>query len=242
MTFGATISRKKALEAAEKAVDKTDELVERHNETIEEVARTRKGLQALDATLTKRMDAQLAMIQGCESTLGRHAKDITDGAARHNDHRTYLIALAKEQRSYVDSQDVALLRTVERFQQQGFVARLRWLFTGHVTAFAVAILLASAPLVAQEKPADAAKVVESPGPDLSAELLQARALIAALENRIKQLETAVQALARRVPAPDAKAVARTAREQYRKFCTDRGLKFDHIEIGGANTEARVVCQ
>lgn len=66
MSFEATISRKKALEAATKAVEQADLLTVKHNETIEEVGKIRKGLAGLTEHTTKRLDAQLEMIAGCE--------------------------------------------------------------------------------------------------------------------------------------------------------------------------------
>lgn len=135
MTFGATISRKKALDAATKAVDKADELTTRHNETIAEVGKIRSGLTGLQEHTTKRLDAQLRMIEACEKrTLAvAHAQSadvrLIEKRAAENHHHV-VKTLADEQRAYVDRADVRLARMIEAHQQMGFWARVNWIVTG----------------------------------------------------------------------------------------------------------------
>lgn len=147
MSFEATISRKKALDAATKAVDLANTLTQRHNETIEEVGRVRLGLQTIEAQGTKRLDAQRAMIEGVEKSIARLEKLIAEN------HHHVVKTLADEQRHYVDTQDKALRASIDNettasdryidavarcyltFVQMGFIARLRWLFTGNIPDF-----------------------------------------------------------------------------------------------------------
>lgn len=160
MSFEATIARKKALEAATKAVEQADLLTVKHNETIEEVGKIRKGLAGLTEHTTKRLDAQLEMIGACEKRAQAAAHEVSRvGNKLAEDVHAIRTTFANEQRHYVDSQDqrtkdiVADLLEEEiiarwqncdsldhkrrHFEGMGFVDRLRWLFTGHVPAIKV---------------------------------------------------------------------------------------------------------
>src|SRR5687768_8849385 len=78
MTFAATISRKKALDAAGQALEKANELTVKHNETIEEVGKIRNGLAGLQEHTEKRLNAQLEMIEGCETRGLATARVVSD--------------------------------------------------------------------------------------------------------------------------------------------------------------------
>lgn len=155
MSFEATIARKKALEAATKAVEQADLLTVKHNETIEEVGKIRKGLAGLTEHTTKRLDAQLEMIGACEKRAQAAAHEVSRvGNKLAEDVHAIRTTFANEQRYYVDTQDKAIERrfaaaidaeinaragNVQRlrnerrhFERMGLFARLRWLVTGHV--------------------------------------------------------------------------------------------------------------
>lgn len=135
MTFGATISRKKALAAATQAVDTANVLVDRHNETIEEVARVRQGLATAEGQLTKRLDAQRAMIEGCETTSLATAHELSRLEKLITEKHLAAIRAVDALGDYSNSQVVELASRQEAFEQMGFFARLRWLFTGQVWAW-----------------------------------------------------------------------------------------------------------
>lgn len=130
------VSRRTVTASAQLALDKVAECItainvqaDRNAElntklaaTAEQVAACESGLAALNASLTKQIDRVSVAV---------------------GDERTHRLKLAEEQRAYVDRRDgdvlremarqnVKLARMVEKFQQMPFLARVWWLFTGHV--------------------------------------------------------------------------------------------------------------
>lgn len=141
MSYEATISRKKALDAAAKAVEKADELTARHNETIEEVAKIRRGLTALTEHTEKRLNAQLAMIETANQRLDRYVTRLSDAenridavaAAESSDAKrleALVLSIREELLADTRRRDAELARRQERFEQMGFWARLWWVLFG----------------------------------------------------------------------------------------------------------------
>jgi hypothetical protein len=138
MGIGATISRKKALDAAGQAVDKANELTAKHNEIIEEVAKIRNGLAGLQEHTGKRLDAQLAMIGACEGRITSERTDVDKDikvldelcARNIKDLEDRCAEIVKEEIEARQLNTLRLTRAQERFEQMGFWARLNWLVFG----------------------------------------------------------------------------------------------------------------
>jgi len=134
------VSRRQLIRESRVAVDKTNEVVsaldscqnrvgqigQQQAEVVTKFAAVEAFTLSRTAELQKGIDAQR-----------RH----TDAMADHQHH--VVTTLANEQRHYVDTQDkrlradvdrqvVELARRQERFEQMGFLARLRWAFLGKV--------------------------------------------------------------------------------------------------------------
>lgn len=81
---------------------------------------------------------------------------------------------------------------------------------------------------------------EAPKPDPSVALQAAQ--IVELKKTLASQQQQLAALAQRIPAPSAKARAKTQRQGYQDACSSQGLKFDGLEIDAKTGAIKVYCR
>ena len=142
------VSRRQLIRESRVAVDKTNEVVsaldscqnrvgqigQQQAEVVTKFAAVEAFTLSRTAELQKGIDAQRrhtdAIAERLDTKMADHQHHVVTTLA--NEQRHYVDTQDKRLRADVDRQVVELARRQERFEQMGFLARLRWAFLGKV--------------------------------------------------------------------------------------------------------------